>query len=191
MHHGYWDIVVRATCMRCRRAPGANNRQVGEAEADPATFFMPALEFRLHLSQFASFQLSVTFIMAAASSPAISQHAKNETLRCAVHEFESVLDDSQRLELRRMKDVPSVDTVLTFTAELDLSNRQRKGRSFASRLFPILDSVRSFCSVVDTFVSSRPETAALVWGSVRITMLVRMVAPRHRRNCAALNFDSS
>jgi hypothetical protein len=118
-------------------------------------------------------QCSVILAMAEAPTSAVSQLARHEALRSAISEFESILHGDQSLEPRRMKDFPSADSILTFTAELDLSNRQRRGRSFASRLFVVLLSVRDFCNVVDTFVSSHPATAALVWGSVRLTMMVR------------------
>ena len=61
---------------------------------------------------------------------------------------------------------------MIFTAQLDRDNQLRKGRGIASRLYSILQSMQTFSTVVDTFVSSHPEIAALVWGSVKLTMLV-------------------
>ncbi|KAK5625712.1 hypothetical protein RRF57_001428 [Xylaria bambusicola] len=89
-----------------------------------------------------------------------------------VSEFSNVLDENQRTELNRLAAVPDTDAILVFTAQLDSSSRHRRGRSFASRLHTTLLAVRNFCTVVDVFVSSHPEIAALVWGSVRLTMLV-------------------
>jgi hypothetical protein len=62
--------------------------------------------------------------------------------------------------------------VLVFTAQLD-SSQQRRGRSIATRLHSVLQSVREFSAVVDTFISSNPEIAALIWGSVKLTIQVR------------------
>ncbi|KAI0517855.1 hypothetical protein F5B22DRAFT_635706 [Xylaria bambusicola] len=93
-------------------------------------------------------------------------------LRDAISEFSNVLNENQRTELNQLAPVPDTDAILVFTAQLDSSSRDRKGRSFASRLHTTLLAVRNFCTVVDVFVSSHPEIAALVWGSVRLTMLV-------------------
>lgn len=106
----------------------------------------------------------------APSSP--SRPAIDLALQVALQEFNSILTDEQRNELHRAGPVPDADSVLVFTAQLDDINR--KGRSVATRLHTVLLSVQNFCSVVDTFVSSHPEIAALVWGSVKITMQVSL-----------------
>jgi ATP phosphoribosyltransferase len=95
-------------------------------------------------------------------------------LEDAVADFQSILTTDQRTRLREIKIVPDADAVLMFTAQLDYSSRSRKGRSIASRLHSVLQSVREFSAIVDTFVSSHPEIAALVWGSVKLTMEVNM-----------------
>ncbi|RDA94437.1 hypothetical protein CP533_2254 [Ophiocordyceps camponoti-saundersi (nom. inval.)] len=95
-----------------------------------------------------------------------------EAVRDAVRDFQSILTKDQHAELQRIKSVPDANAVLIFTAKLDESNRSRRGRSIASRMHGVLESVREFSAVVDTFVSARPEIAALVWGSVKLTMLV-------------------
>jgi len=94
-------------------------------------------------------------------------------LEDAILAFQGILSDDQRRELHHNKNVPDVDAVLVFTAELDARNRGRKGRSIASNLYSVLQSVRDFSAIVDTFVASHPEVAALVWGCVKLTMLVR------------------
>ncbi|RYP87903.1 hypothetical protein DL769_000355 [Monosporascus sp. CRB-8-3] len=108
--------------------------------------------------------------LAIASSSAIARPVVDEVLQRALYEFKSILTDEQRRELHGTTAVPDADSVLIFTAQLD--NKNRKGRSVASRLHTVLLSVQNFCSVVDTFVSSRPEIAALVWGSVKLTMQI-------------------
>ncbi|RYP92659.1 hypothetical protein DL770_001172 [Monosporascus sp. CRB-9-2] len=93
-------------------------------------------------------------------------------LKDAIQDFQSILSNDQRTSLQKIKTVPDADAVITFTAQLDYSNRSRKGRSIASRLHSVLQSVREFSTIIDTFVSSHPDIAALVWGSIKLTMLL-------------------
>lgn len=102
-----------------------------------------------------------------------SQMDVEQTLLDAIHDFQSILTAEQRDELHNVKAVPDADFVLVFTAQLDSRNRQRKGPSVASRLHSILQSVRDFAAVLETLVSSRPGIAGRVWGSVKLTILVR------------------
>ncbi|KAL2172249.1 hypothetical protein VTG60DRAFT_6627 [Thermothelomyces hinnuleus] len=89
----------------------------------------------------------------------------------AVEDFQRVLTEEQRKTLKEIKSNPDADAVLIFTARLDAS-QHRKGRSIATRLHPVLQSVRDFSAVIDTFVSSNPEIAALIWGSVKLTIQI-------------------
>lgn len=91
----------------------------------------------------------------------------------AVRGFQTILTDDQRRQLQSIKTVPDTDAVLVFTAQLDAQNTKRKGRSIATRLYTFLQCSRDFSAVLDTFVSSNPQIAALVWGSIKLTMLVR------------------
>ena len=93
----------------------------------------------------------------------------------AIDDFQGILTDDQRTALKTIKTIPDADAVLVFTAELDYSSRHSKGRSIATRLHSVLQSVREFSAVIDTFVSSNPEIAALIWGSVKLTIQVRRV----------------
>ena len=115
--------------------------------------------------------------MALVQNPSSSSTPKRPTptqkLQDALVDFQSVLSDDQRRELRRSKTIPDADAVLVFTAGLDASQGGRRGRSVASNLYSVLQSVRDFSAIVDTFVSSHPEIAALFWGSVKLAMSVR------------------
>lgn len=102
--------------------------------------------------------------------PLSPQAAKQ--LNEAVDDFQRILTDDQRTALKNIKSIPDADAVLVFTAQLD-STQQRRGRSIATRLHSVLESVREFSAVIDTFVSSNPEIAALIWGSVKLTIQVR------------------
>ncbi|TFB02951.1 Ankyrin repeat domain-containing protein 50 [Trichoderma ghanense] len=95
-----------------------------------------------------------------------------KVLQDAILEFQTILTPEQRCELRKARNVPDVDAVLIFTAELDLLNRNRNGISVASRLLSLLQSVRDFSAVVETLGSAHNGLAPLIWGIVRLTMLV-------------------
>ncbi|KAI0867543.1 hypothetical protein GGS24DRAFT_495258 [Hypoxylon argillaceum] len=105
----------------------------------------------------------------------LAQANSHSSLQNALADFQLVLDSDQQSTLSSIKSVPDADSILIFTAQLDLANRNRKGRSIGSRLYTVLSSVRNFCTVVDVFVSSHPEVAALVWGSVRMTMQIAAI----------------
>lgn len=90
----------------------------------------------------------------------------------AVWDFQKILTEEQLKTLKEIKSIPDADAVLVFTAQLD-GSQNRKGRSIATRLHPVLQSVRDFSAVIDTFVSSNPKIAALIWGSIKLTIQVR------------------
>ncbi|KAK7946207.1 uncharacterized protein PG986_010528 [Apiospora aurea] len=108
----------------------------------------------------------------ASSSSALVPSKQRNALLDAIGDFEATLSDAERLELRKTETIPDADSILVFTAELDATHRTRRGPSYASRLHTVLSAVGVFCGVIDTFVSSHPEIAALVWGSVRLTMMM-------------------
>lgn len=114
--------------------------------------------------------------LVAPSSSARAPTDPGKSLEDAIEDFESVLTDNERTSLRHIRTIPDADAVMTFTAELDASNRSRKGRSIASRLHFVLESVREFSATIDTLVSSNPSIAALIWGSIKLTMLVSIRA---------------
>jgi len=69
---------------------------------------------------------------------------------------------------------PETNAVLLFTAQVDQANASRRSRCVASRIHGFLGYVLQFSGVVDTFVSSNPATAALVWGGIRVFILVSL-----------------
>ncbi|TRX93051.1 hypothetical protein FHL15_005919 [Xylaria flabelliformis] len=94
-------------------------------------------------------------------------------LQVALGEFQSILSDEDRQRLQRIKNKPEADAAIQFTATLDQENAaKRKGYSISSRLYSVLLSVQQFSNVVDTFVSANPSIAALVWGTMKLTMLI-------------------
>lgn len=109
------------------------------------------------------------------SGQAAPQVKGGSALRDAIDSFRTALTPSQKTELEHIKSVPDADAVLVFTAQLDQSRSGVKGQSIGSRLCTILQAVRDFSDVLDTYVSSHPEIAALVWGSVKLTVKVSIL----------------
>ncbi|RYC64355.1 hypothetical protein CHU98_g1879 [Xylaria longipes] len=95
-----------------------------------------------------------------------------QELDLAVSNFCAVLTDEQRRDLSNIRNIPDADSIFVFTAQLDYKNRSRRGQSVGSRVSKVLQSTRDFCTVIDTYVSSHPEIAGLVWGSVKLTIQV-------------------
>ncbi|KAI1127262.1 hypothetical protein F5Y10DRAFT_293052 [Nemania abortiva] len=103
---------------------------------------------------------------------ALSPARPIQELDLALADFCAILTDKQRQDLSKIRSVPDADSILVFTAQLDAMNRSRKGHSVGSRVNKVLQSTRDFCAVISTFVSSNPTVAALVWGSVQLTMQI-------------------
>jgi hypothetical protein len=82
------------------------------------------------------------------------------------------LTAEQRARLQALNTVPDAAAVITFTKEVDDENAKRRSRCVASRLCGVLESVQQFSSIVETFITSHPEIAALVWGSIKFAFLV-------------------
>lgn len=97
----------------------------------------------------------------------------DRSLQDAIREFQGALSPDQSNQLQAINAVPDAAAVITFVAQLDEENAQRRTSGVATRLYTVLESVQQFSTIIDTFVSSRPNIAALVWGSVKLTMLVK------------------
>lgn len=95
-----------------------------------------------------------------------------KSLEIALSEFGSVLTDDERKQLQQIKGVPDASAALVFTAKLDASNSTRRGKSIGARAYSMLQSIQQFSAIVDTFISAHPDIAALVWGSVKLTVLI-------------------
>lgn len=104
------------------------------------------------------------------------------SLHAALRNFENILSTDEKKKLHDIKGIPDANAAILFTARLDQANAERRGVSLGSRVYSMLLSVQQFANVVGTFVSSHPEIAALVWGSMQLTMLVCYISnsPRLR-----------
>lgn len=62
--------------------------------------------------------------------------------------------------------------MLFFVAQLDAENASKSRRSIAPRLCTFLTATQQFAGAVETFVSSNPKTAALIWGGIKTAITV-------------------
>lgn len=84
---------------------------------------------------------------------------------------ESILTDGQIRELKENARFRDVTGVLAFVAEIDANNSNPRRRCIGRRLYAFLAVTQQFSDIVGVFVSSHPETAALVWGGVKMAIL--------------------
>ena len=93
-------------------------------------------------------------------------------LVAALNDFQDTLSVEQKAVLSAINVAPDAIAVLQFTAEIDRSNARRRSRCVAGRLQNTPQNVQQFSTIVGTFFSSSPAIAALVWGGLKVTMLV-------------------
>lgn len=107
-----------------------------------------------------------------ASYTGASSFTPATSLDDVLKEFDRTLSEDERRRYRGNCSKPSAQSVLDFVSEIDANNRGRGGRCTATRLVTFLDVTQRFVSTVDTFVSSNPKLAALLWGGVKTTILI-------------------
>lgn len=95
----------------------------------------------------------------------------------ALSEFEAVLPDDQKAQLRiyRRQSPPNPTDVMRFTAEIDRdASRNRKSRQcVGTRLMNVLHAVQQFSTSVDFIVgSSQSQIAGVIWGTIKISLQV-------------------
>ncbi|KAM0421036.1 hypothetical protein ACHAPT_011107 [Fusarium lateritium] len=98
------------------------------------------------------------------------QTAAVKDLESTIARFQAILTDDDRKNLQQLKTEPhDAQSIIMFTASLDRFDPKRRGKSVASRLASFLQTIEQFTPIVDTYIQSNPEIAALVWGSVKLT----------------------
>ncbi|THX33193.1 hypothetical protein D6D12_01670 [Aureobasidium pullulans] len=93
-----------------------------------------------------------------------------DSLNEALQSFQETLDPEQRAKLQAIKAVPDAHAVAELTHQLDQENARRKSRCVAARISPLLESLQQFSGIVETFVSSNPQIAASIWGSIKLVL---------------------
>jgi hypothetical protein len=96
----------------------------------------------------------------------------DEPLRSALRDFQDILSPDQKRDLLAQATVPDAAAVIILIAEIDDQNAKRRSRRIATQLNTFLESVQQFSSIADTFISTSPNMAALLWGSVKLAILV-------------------
>lgn len=80
-------------------------------------------------------------------------------------------------EFTKLTTTPDAQSFLDFTSEVDGKGKKRKLRRFASSFAPFLESVQRYSHAVEILISSNPKIAALVWGSLKFVIIVRLPSP--------------
>lgn len=75
-------------------------------------------------------------------------------------------------EFTKLTTTPDAQSFLDFTLEVDGKGKKRKLRRFASSFAPFLESVQRYSLAVEILISSNPQIAALVWGSLKFVIIV-------------------
>ena len=89
----------------------------------------------------------------------------------ALHDYESILSDDDRSQLHS-QGLPNATAAINLTSLIDRKCSSRRSQCMGPRLITFLESIQQFSQVVDVFVSSNPQVAALVWGGVKLALLV-------------------
>jgi hypothetical protein len=93
------------------------------------------------------------------------------SLNAPLTEFENTHNGDQRQQYRAASTKPDTTSVITFVKIVDQTAHGKARRGVATRLLTFLGALQHFAGVVDTFVSSNPAIAALVWGGVKTAVL--------------------
>lgn len=97
-------------------------------------------------------------------------------LEVALAHFQAILTDEERRKLHSQRNGwKDADAAFKFTLELDELDHVKSGKTIASKVCSLLQTVQGFSQVVNTYVSSNPQIAALIWGSLKLTYSVRQV----------------
>ncbi len=91
-----------------------------------------------------------------------------------MREFRQGLSPEQEARFKCIAtNTPNAEDVLQLTNEITEKNAGRQSRVLADRVGGFLSSVQQFCNIVDTCAAAN-QIAALVWGSVKLIMLVEV-----------------
>ncbi len=95
---------------------------------------------------------------------------ENKIIAQARDEFLASLPPDQR---DKLSECESTDDMIAEIRALEIiKQRKAVGKTCINVVQQLGDRLKPFFQVVDTFVSSNPNVAALVWGSLRFVFLV-------------------
>ena len=110
-------------------------------------------------------------LVVATTSTAKTTSAPTSSLSAALKEFEATLDSDQKSQYHATSTKPDASSVIAFVGRLDETAYGSNRTGVSSRLLTFLNTIQQFTDIVETFVSSNPTIAALVWGGVKTTIL--------------------
>ncbi|KAJ5153807.1 uncharacterized protein N7500_009246, partial [Penicillium coprophilum] len=94
-----------------------------------------------------------------------------QALKTALENFQNTLTEEQKREFRGSTTKVDITSFTVFVADIDARNSSRR-TPVGPRLCPFFEAMQQFTGVVDTFVSSNPVIAALVWGGIKTAILL-------------------
>ena len=117
--------------------------------------------------------------MALVRSTSTSPTQAETALTNALHNFESVLSDQQKQELLS-SGPPSASAAIELATRVDSECIEQRKHCMGPRLIPFFECIQECFRLfsdelqpaTDTMVSSHPEVAGLIWGGLKIVLLV-------------------
>lgn len=105
----------------------------------------------------------------------ISSRLHTNRLQQAIEKFHRNLSPEEIAKLSIIP--PGPQSILNLILEVDGKGKKRRLRRLASYFQPFLESIERCARAGDVLVSSNPQIAALVWGSVSAVITVRPLVP--------------
>ncbi|KAJ5910121.1 hypothetical protein N7504_004764 [Penicillium tannophilum] len=93
------------------------------------------------------------------------------SLMQALADFKQILTDEEKRQYQANVTTPGASSIIEFVRIVDENKPKTTMRCMGSRLCTFLDRTQQFSGIVETFASSNPAIAALVWGSVKFAIL--------------------
>ncbi|KAL5588270.1 hypothetical protein FOBRF1_014798 [Fusarium oxysporum] len=113
---------------------------------------------------------STDYRLAVFSRSQVDSSDAVKELETAIARFQAILIDDDRKKLQELKTTShDSQSIILFTAELDRLDRNRRGKSVATRLSSFLQMIEQYTPIIDTYIQSKPDISALVWGSIKLT----------------------
>ena len=78
----------------------------------------------------------------------------------------------QSQDAARILQVTTYDELLESLSKLQLEHKEKVLPRKLKRIEPFLLNLKSLSNIIDTFVSVKPDVAALIWGGVKLTLEV-------------------
>ena len=93
-------------------------------------------------------------------------------LKTALTEFLQILPDTEQTKIKAST-LPTESAVIELTSEVSRTYKFR-GQRYITRIEPFLQGVARFSGIVDTFIQCDPKISALIWGSLKLLLMVRL-----------------